>query len=108
MLFFVFFSVGTKGTQRGGADRHTRFNQMTLSNASDLKIVLLASNHRHIGKVRFSGKVHKTHFSGRAEHVLAKWHFPAPQISKSNYSAQIGKAVRFSDCKIVLKIVLMA
>ena len=35
------------------------------------------------------GKVHKMHDSDRAEHILAKSNFPAPQISKSSYWLQI-------------------
>ena len=66
------------------------YGKISHCRAAHLKIVVLVSNHRQIGKtVPFLERVHKTHVCGSAEPVLAKSHFAMQQISKSSYWLQI-------------------
>ena len=63
-----------------------RFGQIAFASVNVLKIVTLASNSSQYGKtVRSSWKLYKTHFSGHAQHVLAKSHFGATKFSKSSH-----------------------
>ena len=69
-------AISSKSVQnaRLGAGR-ARFSKISFCRKLDLKFVLLASNHRQIGKtVLFQRKVHRTHVCGRTEQVLAKCH----------------------------------
>ena len=66
------------------------FRKILVLSTPDLKIVLLASNHRQIVKtVRFLWQVHKSHVWSPAEQVLAKCDFSIRQSSKSSYWPQI-------------------
>ena len=63
-----------------------RFGQIQFASVKVLKIVTLASNSFQYGKtVRSSWKLYKTHFSGHAQHVLAKSHLRASKFSKSSH-----------------------
>ena len=63
-----------------------RFGQIAFASVKVLKIVTLASNSLQNGKtVRFPWKLYKTHFSGHAQHVMAKSHFGASKFSKSSW-----------------------
>ena len=67
-----------------------RFGQIAFVSAKVVKIVTLASNSLQKEKtVRFSWKLHKTLFSGHAQHVLDKSHFWASNFSKSLHLSQI-------------------
>ena len=67
-----------------------RFGQIAFASVKVLKIVTLASNSFQYGKtVRSSWKLYKTHFSGDAQHALAKSHFGASKFSKSSHWPQI-------------------
>ena len=60
------------------------FGQIAFLSVKVVKIVTLASNSLQKEKrVRFSWKLHKTLFSGHAQHVLDKSHFWASNFSKS-------------------------
>ena len=61
-----------------------RFGQIAFFSVEVLKIVKLAPNSLQNGKtVRFPRKLYKTVLSGHAQHVFAKSHFWASQLSKS-------------------------
>ena len=63
----------------------TRFGQIAFLSVKVVMIVTLASNSLQKEKtVRFSWKLHKTLFSGHAQHVLAKSHFRESKFSKSS------------------------
>ena len=67
-----------------------RFGQIAFLSVKVVKIVTLAWNSLQKGKtVRFSWKLYKTLVSGHAQHVLAKSHFSASQLSKSSRWPQI-------------------
>ena len=67
-----------------------RFGQIAFVSVKVVKIVTLASNSLQKEKtVRFSWKLHKTLFSGHAQHVLDKSHFWASNFSKSLHLSQI-------------------
>ena len=73
-----------------------RFGQIQFASVKVLKIVTLASNSFQYGKtVRSSWKLYKTHFSGHAQHVLAKSHFGASKFSKSSHWQKTGKQCAF-------------
>ena len=79
-----------------------RFGQIAFASVKVLKIVTLASNSFQYGKtVRSSWKLYKTHFSGHAQHVLAKSHFGASKFSKSSHWPNIlfktGKHCAFNE-----------
>ena len=66
------------------------FGQIAFVSVKVVMIVTLALNSLQIEKtVRFSWILHKTLFSGHAQHVLAKSHFWASKLSKSSHSPQI-------------------
>ena len=61
-----------------------RFGQIAFLSVKGFKIVKLVWNCLQSGKtVRFARKLYKTRFSGRAQHVLAKSDFLAPNFSNS-------------------------
>ena len=67
-----------------------RFGQIAFLSVKVVKIVTLASNSLQNGKtVRFQWKLYKTLFSGHAEHVLAKSHLWASNLSKLSHWPQI-------------------
>ena len=79
-----------------------RFDQIAFLSIKVLKIVTLASTSgENFKTVRFAGKLHKTLFSGHAQHVLAKSQFWASKLSKSLHWPRIlskkGKQCAFHE-----------
>ena len=62
-----------------------RFGQIAFWSVKVLNIVKLTSNSLQNGKT----VLFKTHFSGHAQHVLAKSHFRASKFSKSSHQPNI-------------------
>ena len=74
-----------------------RFGQIAFWSVNVLNIVKLTSNSLQNGKT----VLFKTHFSGHAQHVLAKSHFRASKFSKSSHQPNIlfktGKQCAFHE-----------